>query len=327
MPPLKEKHIPVRRGREALKQAFKDDKNNLDFVFSTLNKIDDKISTSDDKGLILESRKGNQRLISFMEQMDFNRDDSSKPAIWDIAFKEVGAKKSLEFTGYGQSILSLNGNGYVRIGKPNPNVKDDHIPRYPLDVKGVLASEGRIGTYAHSEVPADGQWHDMKGYEKGAQAFEVVAHVRDPKQGRYALTYAIVLKTDRKGEKARVHTTSAGSNWLWGRWFNKIQIRWKRVTNKKADFEGVSDRGEYVLQIRSRRPLQIPGAAAPKISFRISKIWDEQYELSGTNYTSQNKEYKAEVPPTTTPSPIERPVTPPVKRKEGNITIKSKKKP
>lgn len=212
-------------------------------------------------GLILKgSEKETSRLLSMFRE---------NKASWSLGLDENGSlqlsKESLELS---TTVLHFSNEGKIGLGKK---------ANYDLDVAGTIAMESRVGTFAQGKASADGKWHEILRHPKGCQAFEVFAHLQDSTDLRYALTYAIVMISGGKGGGGqKVIQSYATSRWFWGKVWNRIQFRWKRL----ADQEGFS------LQVRSRTFWGQQEKEPKQIVYRLCKIYDEAYE--------QSNEYKKE---------------------------------
>jgi len=257
--------------RETLYQRFRD-KDFQDLVASSLNVLSDRIAV-DDNGLKLEPRGDSNRLVSFFENIE------NKVPVWNIAFEDntkrgaENAHKGLTIYGLGKPVLFLQNEGNVGI--------KTKTPQFALDVNGVASMHGRVGNFKSGKVPADGDWHNILEDLEGCQAFEAMAHIIDDRSERYALTHATLLISDKDGEKCRIISTNAGSKWLWGKWLNKIQLRWKKAQVIMG--EGV-EATRYTLQMRSRSRYGLPNAEPHHVFFRLLKLWDKHFENEDQPY-------------------------------------------
>jgi len=151
------------------------------------------------------------------------------------------------------SRLHLQADGKVGIGTTRPTDQ--------LDVRGFVASRGRIGSYtdatqASNEVAADGEWHTILSGLHGLHAFEIVAAAYGlPGRGRYAITHATALSAFGRS-RSRVYQHDA---WFWG-WFQKIRFRW------------VGDLNNYGLQMRTASSFG-PGS---RIVYHITHLFDDR---------------------------------------------------
>lgn len=255
---------PQQLFRENLLQRFHDP-DLKDFVQSTLNILSDGIDIDSVNGLKLEAKGTQKKLISFYEKI------KEKSPVWDLAFDDGKKSEGLNISEKGNSRLFLKTGGNIGIGNTNP--------LYKLQVDGMVASHGRVGDFANGTVPADGEWHVILDNLDGCQGFEALAHIIDAADERHALTHAILLMSNKKGNRNKIHSVDAASSWLWGRFLNKIRFRWR------IDMQH-SRPGElrYCLDLRSRSRYGMPGGGIPLIFFRLSKLWDRNFENGGQSY-------------------------------------------
>ena len=257
---------PQQLYRENLIQRF-NDPDLQDFVTSTLNILSDGIDVDDIHGLKIESKSKSQKLISFFDKIN------QKSPIWSLSMNEDNRSKGLNISEGGESRLFIRKGGNIGIGTMNPLFK--------LNVEGVISNHGRVGTYAYGNIPADGKWHSILTNMTGCQGFEAMAHVNFENDQRYALTHGILLMSNKKGSKNQVKTVEASSNWIWGRFLNKIKFRWK-----VDDENSTPEVTKFKLQIRSRSRFGMPSGTIPNIFYRLSKIWDMQFENEERQYQS-----------------------------------------
>lgn len=277
--------------RENLIQRF-NDPDLQDFVQSTLNILSDGIDIDDINGLKLESKGGSKKLMSFYEKI------KNKSSLFEISVAQNSQRNnSLNITANNKPILSLVDNGSVGVGKLDP--------AFQLDVDGLVSSTGRVGNFAVGKIPADGEWHTLLNNLSGTIGFEAIAHIINAADERYALTYGILLMSEKKGKKNKVQSVDAASSWLWGKWLNKIRFRWT-----KDDANSTELIIKYKLEMRSRTRQGLPGVETPYVYYRLAKIWDKQYEtgidLNETNIfsTTYGRSTQQDSPPADfTPGP------------------------
>lgn len=260
MPP---RHEPRQLFRKNLLDRF-NDPDLRDFVQSTLNILSDGIDVDDVHGLKLEAKGTSRNLISFFDKI---REQSP---IWEMSF-DADRSEGLKISESGEARFFLKKGGNIGIGTTDPKFK--------LEVDGVVGMHGRIGLFEQGNVPADGKWHTIIQNLGGCQGFEAMAHINHMNDQRFGLTYAILLMSDKKGARNSVQSVEAGSRWLWGRLFNKLKFRWSEDKASSAP-----DKLRYKLEIRSHSRFGMPGARVPMIYYRLTKIWDINYEFSGDAY-------------------------------------------
>lgn len=233
--------------RQSLKNYFKKgnaptEQHFADLIESTINIVDDGIARGVDQGFRISPIGHSNRLISFFLNMQKRDPD------WHMSLNDNDIP-GLTFQEYGHGPrLVLREGGNVGIGITNP--------RYPLDVKGTLASSHRIGTLYQGEVPGDGKWHDIISSLTEPCAFEVMARINGRKgSGKYALAHAIALNTfGGRMSFGKIKKTSA---W-YGSFFNRLRFRWSgelynySLQVKTVSHYGISDKnGEpYPIQFQ-----------------------------------------------------------------------------
>lgn len=240
------------QNRETLKSFFR--KGNLptegdfaDFIDSAVNRVDDGLSKTMDEGLMLSPIGKSEKLLSFYRSIE------EKNPAWSIGI-DVG-ESTLRFNNFsGEHILSLTAQG--RLG-----IKTD-TPRYTLEVNGILASRGRIGTFETGKVLADGNWHTILSDLEGCQMFEVVAGIGKKKTGKYAVVYALALSTFGNS-KNKIDVKQA----YYGVKCNKIDLRWSGSTYK------------YNLEMRSHCDY---GGGQHYIRYYISQLWKDPFMHEST---------------------------------------------
>lgn len=255
-------------------------------ISSSLNIKDDGIGVNRDFGLMLTPKGSSKNLVSFFQ----NISDSESP-LWKISLTSSDQrKKGFNFLEGANSRLFIQSGGKIGI--------NTETPQYQLDVNGLVTARGIVGNFAKGTCDADGEWHNLRGMDKlaGCQAYEVFAHINDVDDKRYALTHAIMLMSyGKKGYKLRVKSVKTGSSWLWGSFWNKIKLRWKRDDEVSENEEDI-----YSLQIRTRGHFGLIDGKPKKIFYRVTKLWDKQYENENYhwNWVAQKEEInQAEVNP------------------------------
>lgn len=261
------------RNRETLRNFFEEGalptKDHFgDLIDSMLNMSDEGFRKTAENGVEVSTPIGHDALIAFF------RDQSPKSALWSMGYG--GGNDQLQFQPGSQSatrgqppVLALDARSRVGICTAQP----DHA----LDVAGVVASQGRIGTHPaglQGPIPADGEWHDVTGTLKGCQAFEVMAGTGHQGAGRYALLHAVAMNTFNPApgwlawfsRKKRIRAQSA---W-YGRRCDQLQLRWQGTSGKGA---------AYRLQIRTGCDY----GAGVRIRCHLTRLWfdEEMRECMG----------------------------------------------
>jgi len=282
--------------RKQLKAYFK--KGNLPeesafekLIDSTFNKADDKLDINEDGLMIYPSDNGKEKLLSFFE----DKDDAEAMWVMSISKKETGG---IYFRKIGKSDLERyeqqdddqppvlflqKSGGKIGVGTDSPNSK--------LDVKGIVASEGRAGNYIEGELDADGEWHNVFGTAGlyGCNAYEIMAYVEGDKgEGKYALMHAIAISTFGNS-RPKITKTIA----YHGKWWNKIAVRWEsrppkikeKPAGKKKIFDlaklwssisglwEAKDPFKYNLQLKTKSNY----GEGKKIYFKVSVLWDASF--------------------------------------------------
>lgn len=294
--------------RKQLKSFFK--KGNLPderafekLIDSTFNKADDLLDINEDGLMIYPSENGKEKLLSFFE----NKDDADatwsivitkKPAV-GISIHKVASEQnntnSLQEDNEQPAIFIQKEDGKVGIGT--------NLPNQQLDVKGKIASQGRVGNYHEGELNADGEWHNIFFAKniQGCNAYEIMAYAEgDPGDGKYALMHAIAISTFGNS-KPKISKTCAHH----GKWWNKLDMRWESRPSRIA--EGTAnqkrkpfniarwwknvvsileprDTFNYNLQLRTKSNY----GDNKKISFKVSVLWGPGF--SKTSYLSEDKQ-------------------------------------
>ena len=203
------------QNRETLKNYFKKGKlpteqNFYDLIDSIINRVDDGMSKTMDEGLMLSPIGNSEKLISFYKSIE------EKSPAWSIDINKgdgnIHVKNRL-----GKSLVTIKQEGKLGI--------NNHKPKHELDVNGVIAQRGRIGTEYQGKIPGDGQWHTIVDELNGCHAFEITAGIGKKKAGKYALIVAQAISTFGKS-KSKIRYTQA----YYGMRSNKILLRWKGDT-------------------------------------------------------------------------------------------------
>ena len=247
--------------RSTLKNLFKrglvpTEVNFSDLIDSTFNKVDDGFAQDPEKGLMLSVAGPNKRLMSFFESM---RDADS---VFNVSLNPNN-HKGLSFNdANNDSILFLRDNGNIGIGTLTPN--------HRLEVNGMAAMAGRIGTFVSGDIPADGKWHPLLIDLEGANAFEIVAYAGGRKErGKYAFTYATAVSVYGKGS---IHHVKASFGWF----FQKIKFRWRREENNRYRLDARTAGHYGFLDLEEKQPAQM--------RFYIMKLWDGSLAHTGNKF-------------------------------------------
>jgi hypothetical protein len=298
---------PQQRNRETLLTMFHDP-DLKDLVASSINKLSDGIDTDSVNGLKLEARGTQQRLLSFYKKIQ------EKAPVWDIAFSTDKKTEGLNFAERGESRLFLQNGGNIGVGTTQPLFK--------MQVEGMVSMQGRVGTFASGQIPADGVWHIILNNLDGCQGFEIMAHINDDSTARFALTHAILLMSNKKGSKNRIRSVDAASSWLWGWLFNKIRFKWTLDEQFSTN-----DAPRYCLAIRSRTRFGMPGGAMMNVFYRVTKLWDRNFENGEGVYTAASGVHLVTEPaPRAIPNSPTTPsrVTAPLQQEDDRIKIKKR---
>lgn len=254
------------RNRETLRHFF--DEGQLptqdhfgDLIDSMLNMSDEGFRKTADNGFEVATPMGYDALISFYREQDTRR------ARWSVGFGN-GEQLHINQGSVAEArqrppVVALDEDGRVGLGTATPG--------HRLEVAGVVASQGRAGTWRGSaaEVPlaANGDWQDLTGPLQGCQAFEVMAGAGAPGEGRYALMHAVAMNTynptsgwlDFFSRKKRIHCQHA---W-YGRRCDRLELRWDGSSGRHAS---------YRLMVRTRCDY------GPKATIRahLTRLWFDE---------------------------------------------------
>lgn len=296
--------------RKGLKELFKKGKLPDETAFGTLidstfNIADDKLDINEDGLMIYPSENGKEKLLSFFEDRGKLKPDwalfATKKPHSGLTLKTLkdenlpaGSKKE---NADNPALFIKKDGGKIGMGTNDPAQQ--------LDVKGIIASEGRMGTLVENTAIADGNWHNIFDDEKGlsgSHAFEVVAFAEGPEnEFRFSLLHAIAIFT-HGNSKPKITKTIAHS----GKWWNKIDLRWQSRVNisdnkfvwERSSWFGLSvfwnfltgkittkNRDRYNLQIRTRSHY----GANSKIHFKVSVLWNSGF-IKNVGTTDANPE-------------------------------------
>ena len=253
-----------------------------DLIDSSVNRLDDGFTHSPDNGWQVAGTDERSRLVALYQDLrkleaklpawllELPANDDAQPG--GLSFSVLDAPTAAPKTSPPDptpgapapatqpptvSRLHLQADGKVGIGTTRPTDQ--------LDVRGFVASRGRIGMYtddtrASNEVDADGEWHTILSNLQGLNAFEIVAAAYGlPGRGRYAITHATALSAFGRSRN-RIYQRDA---WFWG-WFQRIRFRW------------VGDLNSYSLQMRTASSYG-PGS---RIVYHITHLFDDRRPAS-----------------------------------------------
>lgn len=267
----------AKQNRGTLKNYFKKgalptEKHFSELIDSNLNMVDEGFAKSPEKGFEISLIGDNKRLISFFES------SITQDAVWTIDY-DKGQKRLLikhPVSGSNESaamVFAENGNVGVNTETPNQT----------LDIAGVVASQGRIGSnyaigansptnangHAKNTVPADGTWQKITGTLTGCHAFEIMAGVGKEGAGKYAMLNAFAMNTFNPPG-----------------WFSKFRSRKKPIKCHQAYYHSRCDRielrwcpskdkpSEYHLEMRTGCDYgKTAGGEKIRIRYYITQLW------------------------------------------------------
>lgn len=190
-----------------------------DLIDSFVNQEDDGIWKKQDEALKIKAEGTNEEMLQFFKNIEDMR------PTWTVGIKAKDGNEGFNISEE-ESRFFIETGGNTGIGTTQPRNK--------LEVNGFVGMVGRIGYYAHGEIPADGNWHDVVTGLNHYNAFEIVAVVG--RTGAHAITHAIAVSA-YGNSKSAVSKTQGFFGWM----RNKIDVRW---TGSYFD---------YNLQLRTRR--------------------------------------------------------------------------
>ena len=245
----------AKKNRDTLRKHFRtgsmpSQEHFEDLIDSMLNVVDEGFDKTPEQGFEVAQLGGSGKLISFFENI------TVKSPLWSISFDSAG--NNLAFgSASNPHVLVLatekdDGQGVekVRIGI------NKEKPQYELDVDGIVAAQGRIGSKIKQQIKADGVWHDVTEVLDGCQAFEIMAGVGGMKQkGQYALLHAYALNTYNDRSKIDSHPAYYGSR------CNQLELRWK------------GDMHAFKLQLRSKCSYTNNDNKPVLINCYLTRLW------------------------------------------------------
>lgn len=247
------------KDRKTLKSYFEkgrlpSEANFEHLIDSSVNKIDDGFSKTENEGLMLSNIGDSEKIISFYENIE---DDFAQWAINLNKFdnRDKGPRAALNFIVPGndsdsdKTVLTLTHDGHIGINKPDP--------AFDLDVKNLIASKGRTGTFCEdSEIPADGKWYRIIENLNYCQAFEIVARTGIKDSGKHALLHAVAVSAYGRSH-SRIRITGARYS-FWRPC--KIQLRW------------TGDTFSYHLEMRCKQDL----GYGQRVKYYVTQLWSDE---------------------------------------------------
>lgn len=245
----------AQKNRKTLKSYFKrgampSAENFAHLIDSTLNIEEEGIEKTKSDGFKISSFLGMPNLFSLYK----GRESSDDP-VCRIGLEHGENQLRISSTDEAALLNMDLSNNFVGINQPKP--------AHALDVAGVVASKGRVGTYQQGGVPADGGWHPITEPLYGCHGFEVIAGVGLKKSGKYALLQAVALNTHNPkglffnwfGSKNRVNATQA----YYRSRLDKIQLRWTEL-----------DEGDlYRLEIKTNSSY----GEGIQVRYQMTQLW------------------------------------------------------
>jgi len=215
------------RGRNLLKDFFKNGKRPTesdfsDLIDSTVNKLDDGYTKSDNDGLKLTAKGSNKTIITLCEE---------EKVSWKFFFQN----SKLVLQNYLKDFSSDNqGKKLLEIRSPTTIIEGD------LNINGDLSINGIRKGASVSGMAADGKWHTITKLNYGVYAMEVSAYVNGRSgNGKYAVLVGWATQAFGSGKKIRTISSHYG---FWG---NRLKLRWKRIKDKNGTVN-------YQLQVRTK---------------------------------------------------------------------------
>jgi len=258
-------------------------------INSNFNKADDRLDIDDDSGLMIYPTVDGE-LVSFFENSD---DENAK---YHISISSHGIfiseLKDRNQKDNGQEIppefFIEASSGRMGVGTNTPQQK--------LDVNGLIASKGHVGTFKSGNFPADGQWYNIFDENlKEVHAFQIMAYAKGKRNhGKYSLLHAIASSVYGRSKISKTVSHYGHSS-------NRINIRWVCKASKieagqmekeeKKWHEKIYDwfcalfeskTLEYNLQMRTMRHYGANAKANPedkniKVYYKITQLWSPNF--------------------------------------------------
>lgn len=240
------------------KGKFPSENHFAHLIDSSVNKIEDGIGKTPERGLQLAPQGKFDQVVSVYERMDI-----PLPA-WQIKLLRQHDAKGLSFEKLernednepvSESRFFLANDGKIGIHTTQPWA--------PFHANTTLGMNARIGTHKYGQVKGDGKWQTVLDNLSGVQAFEIVARIDGPsKRGKYAITHAVALRTfGGRQSRKRIPQTRAYYGWFW----NRVELKW----------DG-DDINNYQLKVRTRHNYgSNDDGDISMIKFHVTKLWDD----------------------------------------------------
>ncbi|PTT90904.1 hypothetical protein DBR42_04965 [Pelomonas sp. HMWF004] len=258
------------RNRATLKQFFEEGRRPASDHFGDL--IDSMLNMSDEG--FRKTPENGFEVTSEAALLSFYREQNSQDPIWSMGFGGDNNHLLLRAgDGRGKKapppVLALDLDGRVGIGTAQP--------RQALDVRGVLAAQGRQGemrrhTPEGEPLLADGKWRALTGPLQGCQALEITAGAGYPETGRFALMHGVAMNAYNPlpgwlawmSRRTRIRCQHA---W-YGQRCDRLQLRWTGGSGRHAS---------YQLEIRT----QCDYGGDRVIQASVTTLWHDPHMAAG----------------------------------------------
>lgn len=223
------------RGKKPNSEQF------ADLVDSMLNIVDDGVSKSPEKGLLLSPLNEEGAV------MEIRRNILEDKASWVVG---LGKQDELQIYRESEDVpyLVLHKDGTMQLGnKENP---------INVVVNGTVQAHSFVGGYMEGKVPADGNWHPVGKNEYGCKSYRITAGCGLKNKGKYATADVTAMHCFGKHRRIR------GIHSWFGNRFNRIQFRWNadNALNCRLEIRTRSDYGNGVW-----------------IHYRVSSLFDADF--------------------------------------------------
>jgi hypothetical protein len=251
-------------GREDLKKHFRNGQvpTEYDFGFlidSMINKQDDGFRKENDNGLVISTTGTSKKLVTFLKNVnDLDPFFSIEKDEQGTASMRFNATTDNTKDSSDDESFFFGVDGRLGLGKRSEEI-------LKLDVAGFAGLQGRVGTFATGEVPADGKWHTILEGLDNCSAFEVVARTGKKGTGKFAILHAFALSAFGNSRN-RIRKTSAHYGFFW----NKLNLRFRGTTHN------------YSLQLRTNTNY----GTDIDIYYKITNLWDDESFMPKEYYNS-----------------------------------------